>query len=67
MEEDFRVCSCCKEEMVEGYVVENGEAYYCSDECLGEVYSPEEIEEMFTQINEYDEWLYSPNYWTTWH
>ena len=31
---DLRRCSVCGKLMREGYMFDNGESYYCSDECL---------------------------------
>lgn len=33
-EYEIRICSCCGDFMTEGYVLDNGRDYYCSDECL---------------------------------
>lgn len=29
-----RICSCCKEEMYDGFVIEDGQYYYCNEECM---------------------------------
>ncbi|MCU5097055.1 MULTISPECIES: hypothetical protein [Bacillus cereus group] len=52
-----RVCNACKQGMVEGYCIDDGLAYYCSEECLHEEYTPEEYEEMYE-----DDYAY----WTQW-
>jgi hypothetical protein len=44
--------------MSEGYVIEGGEEYYCSDECLHTRYSPEEWSEMYSDEGD--------SYWTEW-
>ncbi|MFV5897137.1 hypothetical protein [Bacillus cereus] len=43
--------------MVEGYCIDDGLAYYCSEECLHKEYTPEEYEEMYE-----DDYAY----WTQW-
>lgn len=42
-----RKCDCCGAGMNEGYLIDNGSEYYCSDECLYANYSKEEWEEMY--------------------
>ncbi len=37
--EELPICDICKNEMDEGYVVDDGLEHYCSLECLNEVYS----------------------------
>ena len=56
-EEEYRKCSECGKWMQEGYCVNDGDEYYCSDECLHKHYSQEEYEGMYTK----DE-----AYWTQW-
>lgn len=53
-----RICNICGKAMTEGYCVEGGLEYYCSDECLHKVYSPEEWDEMYTDDGD--------SYWTEW-
>ena len=53
-----RQCTQCKCGINEGYVVNEGEQYYCSDKCLHEVYTPIEWEQMSVDSNEC--------YWTDW-
>lgn len=43
------VCSDCGTIMDEGYVLYDGEAYYCSDSCLYEHFSEDDYEEAFHQ------------------
>lgn len=45
--ETHRVCSHCGKVMQEGYCIENGMAYYCSDECLKAEMTWEEYEELY--------------------
>lgn len=54
-----RECSECGKEMNEGYCIENGLEYYCSDECLHKHYTEEEYEEMYDDGN-------GDSYWTEW-
>ena len=55
---NVRVCGECGKIMQEGYVIEGGLQYYCSDECLHKHYTKEEWEEMYTDDGD--------NYWTSW-
>lgn len=62
-----RMCDKCGKGMNEGYVVNGGEEYYCNDECLHQIYTPEEWEDMsndefFVQCGLDDD----GNYWTEW-
>ena len=56
---EVRFCDECGKLMVEGYCIEGGSEYYCSDECLYENYSKEEYE----QLSEDEE---GDTYYTTW-
>lgn len=54
-----RVCDECGEIMWEGYMVEQGLAHYCSDECLHKNFTEEEWNEMYDNGNGdscYTEW-----------
>lgn len=31
---EYRVCTCCKEKMYDGFVIEDGQYYYCDKECM---------------------------------
>ena len=53
----YRVCSVCGKPMIYGYVICDGMEYYCDDECLYSVYSPEEYEELCME---------DCAYWTEW-
>lgn len=58
-ENDIKICSTCNKLMIEGFCIENGFAYYCTEECL-----KKEME-----WDEYLEWYDDGNgdsYWTTW-
>ena len=57
---DFmRTCSECGKKMVQGYCIDNGMEYYCSDECLHKHYTEEEYLEMYDDGN-------GDTYWTEW-
>ena len=53
-----RRCSVCGKLMREGYCVDMGAAYYCSDECLHTEYSDEEWAEECENNDQsyYTEW-----------
>lgn len=53
----MRKCNSCDAEMHQGYVFD-GSDYYCTDECLSTVASPQEWEELHNNDSEYF-------YWTT--
>lgn len=57
-----RVCSECGRLMVDGYVVNDGEEYFCSDKCAHKRYTPEEFESMLPTPDNED----SAAYWTSW-
>ena len=54
-----RKCSNCGKKMTEGYCIDNGLEYYCSDECLHKHYKEEEYEEMYDDGN-------GDSYYTEW-
>ena len=54
-----RICSHCKEEMLEGFCIEDGDAYYCSEDCLLKNMSQEDYDELYDDGN-------GDTYWTTW-
>jgi hypothetical protein len=57
-----RKCDKCGKGMNEGYCIGGGEEYYCNPECLHQVYTTQEWEEMYeTEDNDN-----SDNYWTEW-
>lgn len=57
-----RQCSECKKGMNSGYIIGNGDEYYCSDECLHKEYTPAEWE-LMADDDETDDAF---NYWTEW-
>ena len=57
--EHIRVCSECGKPMYEGYCIEDGAEYYCSDECLHKNLSGKQFEML------YDEGR-GNSYWTSW-
>jgi len=58
-EEHYRICSECGKVMVEGYCIDNGLDYYCSDECLHKNMTQKEFDAL------YDEGR-GNSYWTSW-
>ena len=52
-DENKRICSECGTSMFEGYVIHNGEEYYCSDECLSKNYKDNEFDELYEQGDSY--------------
>jgi hypothetical protein len=55
-----RTCEKCGKGMIEGFVIDGGMSYYCSEECLHKDVSPEEWEQLY---NEGD----GDSYWTEWY
>ena len=53
-----RFCDVCGKEMHEGFVIDGGCEYYCSEECLHKHYTPKEWEEMYNDDGD--------SYWTEW-
>lgn len=58
-EQEKRCCNECKKEMDEGYCIESGLEYYCSDECLHKNISEEEYLRLYDNGN-------GDTYWTQW-
>lgn len=54
-----RKCDQCSEGMDYGYVINDGEEHYCSDECLHQKYTVDEWAEM----SDGDD---TESYWTEW-
>ncbi len=57
--EHIRACSECGKPMYEGYCIEDGAEYYCSDDCLHRNLSDKQYEKL------YDEGR-GNSYWTSW-
>lgn len=57
--ENVRCCSVCGKPMCEGFCIENGMAYYCSEECLKKEMTWEEYLELYDDGN-------GDSYWTSW-
>jgi hypothetical protein len=58
-----RKCTKCGKGMNEGYVFGGGEEYYCTPECLHQVYTPKQWQEMYDYSEEYGGDIH---YWTEW-
>jgi hypothetical protein len=58
-----RICDKCGNGMNEGYIVGGGDEYYCSAECLHQIYTPKQWQEMYDESEEYGG---NDNYWTQW-
>ena len=58
-EQNLRICSECGKTMTEGYCIENGLEYYCSDNCLHKHYTEEEYNKMYDNGN-------GDSYYTEW-
>jgi hypothetical protein len=54
-----RTCTACGAGMNEGYVIDGGRSYYCSDDCLHLHISPDEYEELYADGM-------SDTFWTEW-
>ena len=54
-----RCCSVCGRAMTEGYCIENGAAYYCSDECMSKEMTRQEFLELYDDGK-------GDSYWTSW-
>lgn len=55
--DEYRECTNCGARMFAGYVIDDGEEYFCDDECLRAWYSEEEYDELCQEDRAY---------WTTW-
>lgn len=51
--EEKHICSECKEEMDEGYCIEDGAAYYCSASCLYKNFTRDEYMDLYESGNAY--------------
>ena len=59
---DKRICEVCGCEMTEGYLVDEGAEYYCSDACLYTRYTEDEVEAAVCGENSSGEIC-----WTAWY
>ena len=41
---EVRICSVCNKVMIQGYCVEDGYEYACSDECIKSLIAPDKLE-----------------------
>lgn len=57
---EVRVCSICSSLMIEGYVIDGGSEYYCSDECLKVDITLEKFKELYNDGA-------TETYWTEWY
>lgn len=65
-----RICSCCGKHSIETYVVNENTPlpyeYYCSDECLHKVYTPEQYKAMIEPADDEEEEDFEETaYWTS--
>lgn len=58
--DNYRECSECGEIMQSGFVIDNGDAYYCSEECLHKNMTDEEYNELYDNGN-------GDSYYTEWY
>lgn len=58
-EDDIHHCDACKEVMSQGYVINGGEEYFCSNTCLNTKYDKEAFEELYDDGE-------GDSYWTEW-
>jgi hypothetical protein len=54
-----RTCKECGKHMTEGYCIDGGREYYCSDVCLHKTYTPKDYAEMHDDGE-------GDSYWTEW-
>lgn len=75
---DVRICTNCGELMDEGYIVNGGVEYYCSDKCLHEEITADEWQKLTAYLTEADkrteeqeawfkEYGDTDSYWTQWN
>lgn len=56
---EIRYCSACHKQMTQGYCIENGVDYACNVECLHQLMTQEEFDELYDDGN-------GDTYWTEW-
>ncbi len=59
LDEPQRTCDHCGATMAEGYCVDSGCEYYCSDACLHKHYTPDEWQKIYRDGD-------GDSYWTEW-
>ncbi len=59
MQKCARICSECSSPMNEGYIIDNGEDFYCKESCLEKNMTKEEFIELYDNGN-------SDTFWTSW-
>lgn len=59
MSKEIKTCSECNKTMTEGYCIEGGLDYYCSDDCLHKHISSETYEALYDDGD-------GDSYWTSW-
>lgn len=75
---EVRTCTNCGELMDEGYIVNGGVEYHCSDECLHEEVTAEEWKKLTAYLTEedkrteeqqawFEEYGVTESYWTQWN
>ena len=55
----MRICTKCGKPITQGYLIHDGEEYYCSDECLYSTYTKEEYLNLYDNGN-------GDSFWTQW-
>jgi len=56
---EVRICSKCNNLMLEGYCIEGGYQYFCSDECLKSEMTMKEFNNLYNDGE-------GDSYWTSW-
>lgn len=59
LDEPQRTCDHCGATMAEGYCIDSGCEYYCSDACLHKHYTPDEWQKIYRDGD-------GDSYWTEW-
>lgn len=58
MEEDYRICDECNYKMEDGFVIEGGTFYYCTEECRRRNMTDEEYFELYDDGEGDTYWTY---------
>jgi len=58
-DDDGRRCDCCGAPMMEGFVIDGGAEYYCTETCLYTVMTEAEYLELYADGE-------GDSYWTVW-